>query len=105
MYEDRRKYKRIKVSNLARINDASYSVMNISKDGLLLSNEHEALNPGEKIDIQLKVKGKWVDLRAMIMWSVKEGASQSVSMGILITHAPSEYNEFVENLYLETDGR
>jgi hypothetical protein len=105
MYEDRRKYKRIKVSSLAKINDARYSVMNISKDGLLLSNDHEVLDPGEKIDIQLKVKGKWVDLRAMIMWSMKEGASQSVSMGILITQAPPEYNEFVENLYLEADGK
>lgn len=105
MYDDRRKYKRIKVSNLARINDARYSVMNISKDGILLSNDHEVWDPGEKIEIQLKVKGKWVDLKAMIMWSMKESVSQAVSMGILITHAPSEYNEFVENLYLEADGR
>ena len=105
MHEDRRKYKRIKVSNLAKIRDTGYSKMNISKHGLLFSNEHEVLDPGETIDIQLKVKGKWVDLKAMIMWSMKKGASQSVSMGILITHAPPGYNEFIENLYLEADGK
>ena len=105
MDENRRKYKRIKVRKLVKINDTGCTMMNISREGLFLSNAPELLDPGEKIDIQLKIKGKKVDLKGMIMWSVKKGTPQAVSMGILITHAPHEYNEFIENLYLEVDGK
>jgi hypothetical protein len=105
MFEDRRKYKRIKVCKLVRIDDAGITKMNICKEGFLLSNAPELLDPGEKIDIRLKVKGKKVDLKSMIMWSVKKGTPQTISMGLLITHAPPEYNEFIENLYLEVDGK
>ena len=103
MYENKRKFKRVKISNLAKVNDSCCSLHNVSKDGLLLSTAPEALGQGENIDIKLKIKGEWVDLQALIIWSIpqKKNGSTSLSIGGYITDAPPEYTEFIENLYLE----
>lgn len=103
MYEDRRKFKRVKISNLAKVNDACCSLHNVSRDGFLLSTDPEALGQGKNIDIKLKIKGKWVELQALIIWSIpqKKEGSTAVSIGGYITSAPKEYTEFIENLYIE----
>lgn len=103
MYEDRRKFKRVKLSNLAKVNDSCCSLHNVSRDGFLLTTEPGALGQGKNIDIKLKIKGEWVDLKALIIWSIpqKKEGSDSVSIGGYITDAPKEYMEFIENLYLE----
>ncbi|MCP5104587.1 MAG: PilZ domain-containing protein [bacterium] len=103
MHENRRKNKRLKFSNLAKINEEGCSVINISRDGILLSGEQGVVESGRHIKIQLKIRGHWVELEALVVWIVEKG--ESVSMGIFITSAPREYTEFIENLYLEADQK
>jgi len=106
MPEQRRKYRRIKVSNLAKLNNSDCSILNISKEGFLLSTgKLKALPTGKEADIQLKIKGTWVNIKAQVMWSMKDIASKSVSMGFFVTGAPPQYTEFVANLYFEVNER
>ncbi len=99
---EKRKYRRIKVSNLARLNNSDCPISNISKEGLMMSSgKLRALPTGKQVDIQLKIKGEWVDLKAQVMWSLKDNASGSVSMGFFIISAPHEYTGFISNLYFE----
>ncbi len=103
MHENRRKFKRVKISNLAKVNDACCALHNVSKDGLLLSTDPETLGQGKSVDIKLKIKGEWVDLQALVIWAIpeKKEGSTTISIGGYITSAPTEYTEFIENLYLE----
>lgn len=104
--QEKRKYRRIKVSNLAKLNNGDCSIINISKEGLLLSDgKIKPLPTGKEVDIQLKIKGTWVDLKAQVMWSLKDIATKAVSMGFFIISAPPEFTEFVANLYFEVNGK
>jgi hypothetical protein len=108
MYEKRRKYKRIKINNLAKVNEVCCSLHNVSREGFLLSTDAESIGQqGKDISLKLKINGKWVELKAMIIWSItqKNGHSASVSIGGYITSAPIEYTDFIENLYLEASDK
>lgn len=107
MHEKRRKFKRIKISNLAKVNEVCCSLHNVSREGFLLSTNPEAVGQGKNIELKLKIDGKWVELRALIIWSIsqKKGRSASVSIGGYITSAPTEYTDFIENLYLEASDK
>jgi hypothetical protein len=101
MNENRRKHKRIRIHNLAKINDASCSIINVSKDGLLLTSDFETSH--KNVEIELKIDGKWVPLQAAVVWFITNTVSKAVSMGVFIKKAPREYKDFVDNLYLEAD--
>lgn len=107
LYEKRRKFKRIKINNLAKVNEVCCSLQNVSREGFLLSTDSESVGQGKNIVLKLKIDGKWVELKAMIIWSIsqKNGHSASVSIGGYITSAPSEYTDFIENLYLEASDK
>ena len=98
---DRRKFKRIKISNLSRIDNTDCTILNASKDGLLLAAQEQT--DESKVKIQLKINGQWVDIDGDVMWSVIDPYSQHTSMGVFVTKAPAEYKELIENLYLEAD--
>ncbi len=57
------------------------------------------------VDIQLKIRGKWLDLKGKIVWCLEGEAQDLKRVGICITDAPPEYTEFVDNLYLEADEK
>lgn len=101
MNDNRRTHKRIRIHNLAKINDDNCSIINVSKDGLLLTTDFEASR--KDVDIELKIDGKWVALQAAVIWFITNTISHAVSMGVFITKAPREYMNFVDNLYLEAD--
>ncbi len=106
---DKRKHTRFKIANLSKIKDHDYSIINISKEGILLSTNFEATNPdaqpNKSVDIQLKINGKWVDLQARVMWALNDHASDTISMGVFISKAPHEYTNFIDNLYLEANEK
>lgn len=103
MDDKTRKFRRIKVSNLAKLNDTGCSVLNVSKDGMMLAADLDA--PGSLVHIQLKINGKWLDLAASVVWAMKMPNTKLERMGVCITEAPPEYSEFIENLYLEADEK
>ncbi|MCP4217635.1 MAG: PilZ domain-containing protein [bacterium] len=98
---DSRKHKRIKVDNLSRLNSSGCSIINVSKDGLLVSTDHDA--DAKTVDIQLKVNHQWVDLKAEVMWSITDG--DHISMGLFIIEAPDQYHDFIADLYLEANEK
>ncbi|MCP4152144.1 MAG: PilZ domain-containing protein [bacterium] len=106
---ENRKHKRFKIANLSKIEDHDYSIINISKEGILLSTNFEPANPDAQpdktVNIQLKVNGKWVDLEARVMWVLTDKASDIMSMGVFISKAPQAYNNFIDNLYLEANEK
>ncbi len=111
-HDDQRKYRRIKISNLSKINEADCQVLNVSREGLLLASPEGELiphkvkkktNDGKSVEIQLRIKGDWVPLNADIVWAINDDVSESVFMGVFVTEAPDEYLDFVNNLYLETE--
>jgi hypothetical protein len=107
VYEKRRKFKRIKINNLAKVNEARCSIHNVSREGFLLSTDFESVGQGKDIALKLKIDGKWVELKAQIIWSItqKTERSSSVFIGGYITGAPTEYTDFIENLYLEASDK
>ena len=101
--KSRRKHRRIKIENLSKIHNTNISVINVSKEGLLVATNFEL--PDQTVDIQLKISGKWVDLHGTVMWLITHPVSNQITMGIFIKKAPPEYNDFIDNLYLEAAER
>jgi hypothetical protein len=101
--DERRKYKRFKIKTMTRLNNTSCSIINVSKEGMLLTGSLEA-SP-DQMNIQLKINGQWVDLKAKRMWVMENPKARSKRMGVFITQAPAEYDDFVNNLYLEADTK
>ncbi|MGE5342932.1 MAG: PilZ domain-containing protein [Candidatus Omnitrophota bacterium] len=98
-----RKFKRIKITALSKINHAGCSVINISKEGMMLYGN---LNSNDQsCDIQLKISGKWLDLKGKIIWTLDGPKPNLKHIGIYIIDAPTEYQEFIDNLYLEVDEK
>jgi len=98
-----RKYKRIKITAISKLNDTNCSVINISKEGMMLCGNWRST---EKFaDIQLKIGGKWIYLKGKIMWSMDGESPELKRVGVYITQAPPEYRDFIENLYLEADEK
>ncbi len=100
-YENVRKYKRIRITSLAKLNNAGCAVLNVSREGLLVATD---IPPEEKhVEVQLKIKGRWSILHGTIMWAMDGPNPTAKRIGVCITEAPLEYKEFIDNLYIEAD--
>lgn len=99
--DERRRSRRFRIKTMTKLNNTSCSIINVSKEGMLISGSLEA-SP-EMMNIQLKIDGKWVDLKAKRMWVMENQGSRTSRIGVFITQAPAEYDDFVNNLYLEAD--
>jgi hypothetical protein len=97
----KRKFKRIKITAISRINDSNCAVVNVSKEGMMLCGNWKSTH--KRVDIQLKVRGKWLDMKGDVVWCLDGPTPQLKRVGVYITDAPQEYKEFIENLYLEAD--
>jgi hypothetical protein len=106
MVQERRKYKRIKINRFSKINNLDGTVVNISKEGLLVTTDLEgSRDSDEQIQVKLKIMGKWVDLTAIIVWRIQDIKTNSVSMGAYIKDVPPEYKEYLDNLYFEASEK
>ena len=104
MIQDRRKLKRIKIDKLSRINDSECKVINVSREGLMLSADSvDSANTDtdEQIQVKFNIKGEWVQITAIVVWRIQDVKSNAVSIGAFIKDAPKEYEEYLENLYFE----
>jgi hypothetical protein len=98
-----RKFKRIKITAISKLNNKSCSVINISREGMMLCGNWKST---EKIvDIQLKIGGRWIFLKGKIMWSMDGNSPKLKRVGVYIIQAPPEYGDFIDNLYLEADEK
>ncbi|MCP5051698.1 MAG: PilZ domain-containing protein [bacterium] len=98
-YENRRKYERIKIKKMSKLNDTNCEIINISKDGMMLTGELESSE--SHVEVQLKIGGNWVNLQGTTMWVMNKPSTQIKRIGIFITQAPPQYKDFIDNLYLE----
>jgi hypothetical protein len=96
-HDERRVHKRINIKMMAKINQATARLCNISKGGMKLAtptayegpNVHVTLDTGEKI----------FDIKGIIRWmSSKRSFSNLIDFGVEITEAPLEYFEFIDQL-------
>ena len=102
MIQDRRRLKRIKIDKLSRINSADCKIINVSKEGLMLSADSgDSAETDEQIQVKLNIKGEWVQITAIVVWRIQDAKSNAVSIGAFIKDAPKEYEEYLENLYFE----
>jgi hypothetical protein len=99
----KRKYKRVKITTISKLNNTGCSVINISKEGMMLHGNLKA--PQKQVDIQLKINGKWLDMKGIVVWCLDGPSPDLKRMGVCITEAPVEYSEFIDNLYLEADEK
>lgn len=88
---------------MTKLNNCGCTIVNVSKDGLLIAADNEAAK--KFVDISLKINGKWLDLKGNVMWAVNGHKPNQKKIGVYITHAPEQYAEFVDNLYLEANER
>ncbi len=100
-YDKERKYKRIKINKMSKINNSECSTVNISRNGMMLTGDLEVQQ--NLVHIQLRINGKWIDLEGKQMWAIENSAAHYTRLGVFITSAPKEYEDFVDNLYLEAD--
>ena len=98
-YDNRRKYERIKIKKMSRLNNTDCQIINISKEGMLLAGDVDSSEPD--VNIRLKIDGEWISLEGTKMWVMNKPSTKIKRIGIYITTAPTEYMEFVDNLYLE----
>lgn len=101
--EERRRFKRIRITAMTKLNNCGCTIVNVSKDGLLIATDSQAAK--KPVDISLKINGKWLDLKGNVMWAVNGQKPYKKKIGVYITHAPPQYEEFVDNLYLEANEK
>lgn len=105
-YPNKRKYRRIRITTISSLNNTSCAVINVSKKGLLLSGDNnETVSQKKQVDIQLKIKVKWIDLKGIVVWPADGPRPKLKRIRVCITYAPPEYEEFIDNLYLEADEK
>lgn len=94
---DKRRKKRIKIHQLARIGGKLGVMNNVSKEGLQVST---ALLPeNRKIDICFEAHGEEIVVRGIVRWFRRKTSLQSLhELGVIVQDAPPRYYQYVENL-------
>ncbi len=95
--DERRVHKRIHVRMMAKINNETARISNISKGGMKLITplSHHAPN----IDISLDNGEKVFHIKGILRWvSSKRSFSNLIDMGVEIFEAPAEYYEFIDQM-------
>ncbi len=96
-----REYCRFQTSLDAYIYDNKCSVLNISQKGILMTGDIKGrfFKIGETIPFKIKIKNKLLKIRGDIKW-VKQDIN-GFNIGIFVKFVPTEYLEYLENLYSE----
>ena len=102
MGQERRKFKRIRIDKLSKLDSIDCQIVNVSKEGLLLVTQVGDKNHSdEKIKVKLKIQGEWIRITAIVVWRIQDEKTQSVSLGAYIKDPPPEYKEYLDQLYFE----
>jgi len=94
---DKRRKKRIKIHQLARVGGKMGVMNNVSNEGLQVST---ALLPeNRKIDICFEAFGEEITVRGVVQWFRRKTSLQSLhELGVIVKDAPPRYYQYVESL-------
>lgn len=94
---DKRRKKRIKTHQLARVSGKIGVMNNVSIEGLQVST---ALLPeNRKIDICFEALGEEITVRGVVQWFRRKTSLQSLhELGVVVKDAPPLYHQYVESL-------
>jgi hypothetical protein len=94
---EKRQCKRFKTRQIAKICGKLGVVNDISDKGIQIST---AFAPkSRKIDVSLEMYGRMVNLMGIVQWAKMKQKLQSLNqLGIYITDAPPEFQQFVREL-------
>ena len=96
-HDEKRAYKRINIRMMAKINQETARIYNISKGGMKLATPLPHINPS--VNITMNNGEKIFNIKGIIRWvSSKRSFSNLIDMGVEISEAPPDYNEFVDKL-------
>jgi hypothetical protein len=95
--DEKRAYKRIQLRMMAKINQETARIYDISKSGMKLATPLP--HPDPHIDITLTHGEKIFHIKGIIRWvSGKRSFSNLIDMGVEISAAPPEYYQFIDEL-------
>ncbi len=95
---EKRKQKRIKIRQIAKIGGKLGVVNDISDNGIQVSTS--LMPKSREIDISFEAYGKIIKFIGVIQWIKSKKKLQSLNeMGILVQDAPAEYTQFVKDFY------
>jgi len=95
--DERRAHKRINIKMMAKINNETARICDISKGGMKLATPTAHKDPS--IDITLDNGENIINLKGIIRWvSSKRSFSNIIDIGVEISAAPPEYYEFIDKL-------
>lgn len=94
---DKRRKKRIKVHQLARVSGKMGVMNNVSREGLQVST---ALLPdNRKVDIIFEALGEEIKVKGIIQWFRRKTSLQSLhELGVIVKEAPPQFQQYVESL-------
>ena len=95
--DERRAHKRINIKMMAKINNETARICDISKGGMKLSTPSAHKDPC--VEITLDNGEKIINLKGTIRWvSSKRSFSNIIDIGVEISEAPPDYYEFIDQL-------
>jgi hypothetical protein len=95
--DERRVHKRINIKMMAKINNETARLCNISKSGMKLATPIAHNDPN--VDIMLDNGENIINLKGTIRWvSSKRSFSNIIDIGVEISEAPAEYYAFVNQM-------
>jgi uncharacterized Zn finger protein (UPF0148 family) len=101
--DERRSNKRINIKMMAKINNETARLCNISKGGMKLATPVTHTDPN--VEIMLDNGDKIINIKGTIRWvSSKRSFSNIIDIGVEISAAPPEYYEFIDQL-LDSDKK
>lgn len=96
-HDEKRAYKRINIRMMAKINQETARIYDISKGGMKLATPLP--HPDPHIDITLANGEKIYQIKGIIRWvSSKRSFSNLIDIGVEISEAPPEYYQFIDEL-------
>jgi len=100
-HDERRAHKRVGIKMMAKINNETARICDISKGGMKLATPSSHKEPN--IDITLDNGDKIINVKGTIRWvSSKRSFSNIIDIGVEISAAPPEYYEFIDQLLADS---
>jgi hypothetical protein len=94
---EKRKFKRFKTRQIAKIGGKLGVVNDISDTGIQISTAFTPKN--RKIDISFELYGKMIEVMGIVQWVKWKKQIQTLNqMGIFIKEAPEEFLQYVSGL-------
>jgi len=100
-HDERRAHQRIGIKMMAKINNETARICDISKGGMKLATPSTHKDPN--IEITLDNGEKVINVKGTIRWvSSKRSFSNIIDIGVEIATAPPEYYEFIDQLLADS---